>query len=94
MNVLKSFYSRVRPWGFWKPVHQAVIAENPNFKNDSSFIMDMFNVLIGIVWQTSMVVLALYLIVQDYTYMALSLLTLAITSYILKKTWYDKLEKV
>ena len=45
------------------------------------------------IWQTSMVVLALYLIVQDYMYSALSVLILAVTSYILKKTWYDKLEK-
>jgi solute:Na+ symporter, SSS family len=91
MDVLKSFYSRVRPWGFWKPVHQAVIAENPDFVNDSSFKMDMFNVLIGIIWQTSMIVLALYLIIHEYLYMALAVLTLAVTSYILKKTWYDKL---
>jgi len=93
MEILKSFYSKVRPWGFWKPVHQAVLADNPNFVNDSSFKMDMFNVFIGIIWQTSMIVLALYLIVQDYLYTAFAVLILAITSYILKKTWYDKLEK-
>ncbi|KAA3616897.1 MAG: sodium:solute symporter [Calditrichaeota bacterium] len=92
MSVLKGFYSKVRPWGFWKPVHEAVIAENPNFVNDSSFKLDMFNVLIGIVWQTSMVVLALYLIIQDYYYTAFAVLVLALTSYILKKTWYDKLD--
>ena len=93
MEVLKSFYSKVRPWGFWKPVHQAVIAENPDFVNDSNFKMDMFNVFIGIIWQTSMIVLALYLIIHEYLYTALAVLILAITSYILKKTWYDKLEK-
>lgn len=93
MTVLKDFYSKVRPWGFWKPVHEAVIAENPGFVNDSSFKMDMFNVLIGIVWQTSMVVLALYLVVQEYYYTALTALVIAITSFILKKTWFDKLEK-
>ena len=93
MDVLKSFYSKVRPWGFWKPVHEAVVADNPDFVNDSNFKMDMFNVFIGTIWQTSMVILALYLIVQNYLYTALAVLTLAITSYVLKKTWYDKLEK-
>ncbi|HQU71881.1 MAG TPA: Na+:solute symporter, partial [Calditrichia bacterium] len=29
MAVLKSFYRQVRPWGFWGPVHQAVLAEQP-----------------------------------------------------------------
>ena len=53
----------------------------------------MFNVFIGIIWQTSMIVLALYLIIHEYLYTALAVLILAITSYILKKTWYDKLEK-
>jgi Na+/proline symporter len=93
MEVLKDFYRKVRPWGFWKPVHEAVVAEDPDFVNNSSFKMDMMNVLIGIVWQTSMVVLALYLIIQDYYATALAVLVLAITTYILKKTWYDKLAR-
>ena len=92
MKVLKDFYIKVRPWGFWKPIHEAVMKDNPDFVNNSNFKMDMFNVLIGIIWQTSMVILALYLIIQDYYSIAFAVLVLAITTYILKKTWYDKLE--
>ena len=92
IEVLKSFYKKVRPWGFWKPVHKAVIKEDPNFVNDSNFIKDMINVLIGIIWQTSMVVLALYCIIQDYYAISFAVLILAITTFILKKTWYDKLD--
>ncbi len=91
MKVLKDFYFKVKPWGFWKPIHEMVSEENPNFVNDSNFIKDMLNVFIGIIWQTSMIVLALYLIIQDYYAVAFAVLVLAITSYILKKTWYDKL---
>lgn len=91
MEVLKDFYFKVRPWGFWKPIHGMVLEENPDFVNDSNFIGDMLKVIVGIVWQTSMIVLALYLIIQNYYAVALAVLVLAITSYVLKKTWYDKL---
>ena len=91
MEVLKDFYFKVRPWGFWKPIHEMVLEENPDFVNDSNFIEDMLKVIVGIVWQTSMIVLALYLIIQNYYAVALAVLVLAITSYVLKKTWYDKL---
>jgi Na+/proline symporter len=90
MDVLKDFYSKVRPWGFWKPVHEAVVADNPGFVTDSHFGMDAINVLVGIVWQTSMVVLALYLVAQDDRAW-LALLTLVVTTSILKFTWYDRL---
>ena len=92
MKVLKEFYSKVRPWGWWKPVHEAVVKENPDFVNDSNVVKDLLNVFVGIIWQTSMVVLALYLIIQDYYAIAFVALVLAITSYILKKTWWDKLK--
>lgn len=92
MAVLKEFYSKVRPWDFfWGKVHKEVSKDNPDFVNDGHFIKDMINVLIGIIWQTSMIVLALYLIIQDYYAVAFAALVLAITSYILKKRWYDKL---
>jgi solute:Na+ symporter, SSS family len=93
VEVLKDFYSKVRPWGFWEPIHKAVLKDDPNFKNDSNFKMDVINVIIGIVWQTSMILLALYLIIQDYYAVATAVLTLAVTSYILKKTWWDKLSE-
>ena len=31
MGVLKLFYNTVRPWGFWKPVHEKVIADRSCF---------------------------------------------------------------
>jgi hypothetical protein len=34
---MKSFYSRVRPWGFWKPVHEMVVRDNPEFKGNQQF---------------------------------------------------------
>ena len=30
-EVLKDFYMKVKPWGFWKPVHEKVLLEHPEF---------------------------------------------------------------
>src|SRR5690606_37189612 len=51
MDVLKKFYTSVRPWGFWAPVHDAVILEEPDFNANKDFKLDMFNVVIGIIGQ-------------------------------------------
>jgi len=41
MNVLKNFYTKTRPWGFWKPVLQEVLKDNPDFKQNKNFKRDM-----------------------------------------------------
>ncbi len=92
MEVLKSFYRQVRPWGFWKPVHELVVAEHPDFKANRNFKRDMFNVVIGIIWQTSLVALPICLVIQETRYVLYDAMVLMTTSLILKHTWYDKLE--
>ena len=49
MAVLKEFYTKVRPWGWWKPIHEAVIKENSYFINDSNVVKDLLNVFVGII---------------------------------------------
>ncbi len=90
-EVLKSFYKKVRPWGFWKPIHDKVIQEDPSFQKNKDFKRDMFNVVIGIIWQTSLVVIPIYLIIKENVSLITAIIILAITSFILKKNWYDKL---
>lgn len=93
IEVLKDFYRRVRPWGFWKPVHDLVAAENPDFKANKAFKRDMFNVAVGIIWQTSLVALPIYLVIQEKMSVLYAGLVLLVTSWVLKKNWYDKLEE-
>ncbi len=92
-SVLKSFYSRVRPWRFgWQPIHAQVVAENPDFEGNKDFWRDIFNVLVGIVWQMVMVVGPIYFMIRDNTSAALCLLLFAICTFLLKKYWWDRLE--
>ena len=92
-DVLKEFYKRIRPWGFWKPIYEKVIKDDPNFERNKDFKRDMFNILIGIIWQTSLVVVPIYLVIQEFDNLGIGLLVILVTSYILKKSWYDRLEK-
>ncbi len=90
-EVLKKFYKNVRPWGFWKPIHNLVVAEDPTFDKNTSFKKDMFNVAIGIIWQTALVAFPIYLILMKVVPMSITIIVILITTYILKRTWYDKL---
>jgi len=92
-DVLAEFYKRVRPWGFWGPIKQKVLEENPDFEVNKNFKMDMFNVAIGIIWQTSLVILPIYLLLMKAAPLSITFIIMVITSLILKKTWYDKLPK-
>jgi solute:Na+ symporter, SSS family len=90
-DVLKKFYRTVRPWGFWKPIHDKVVAENPDFVKNSDFKQDMFNVVIGVIWQTSLVLFPIYLVLMEVVPLFISLGIALVTSFILKRTWYDRL---
>lgn len=91
-EVLKTFYAKTRPWGFWKPIHEMVVAENTGFKENTAFGRDMVNVFTGIVWQTALVAAPIYLVVKQFNSFAIALMIVGVGSVILKKNWYDKLE--
>jgi Na+/proline symporter len=93
-NVLMKFYVTVRPWGLWKPVHEKVKARFPEFNPNLGFKRDMFNVVIGIAWQTSLLAAPIYLVIHEYTYFAITLGVTAVTSIILKFTWWNKLDEI
>jgi len=92
MEVLKSFYSTVRPWGFWKPVYNEIIKDDPDFVPNKSFKRDMLNSVIGIIWQMMLIISPVYLIIREFKSMTIALLILVLSSVFLKFNWYDRLE--
>jgi solute:Na+ symporter, SSS family len=92
VQVLKMFYKQVRPWGFWKPIHELVMAEDPAFVPNKRFKLDMFNVVLGIIGQSCLTILPMYLILWMKLPLLITLIILGIIILILKKTWWDKLE--
>lgn len=91
-EILKKFYSTVRPWGFWKPIHEAVIAENPSFEANRRFKLDMFNVVLGITAQCCLTILPMYVVLWLKLPLLITIAILLVIIVILKRTWWDKLE--
>jgi Na+/proline symporter len=91
--TLKQFYRQVRPWGFWGPVHQQVLSDDPGFTTNARPARDLTNVAIGIIWQTSLVLIPVLLLVFRWTSMWIAVVVALTTTFILKRTWYDRLEE-
>ena len=90
--TLKSFYKTVKPWGFWKPIHELVIIDDQAFVGNKRFRLDMFNVVLGIIAQLCLTILPMYLILSMHLPLFVTIIILAIIIIILKRTWWDKLE--
>ena len=92
--TLKSFYRSVRPWGFWKPVREMVIAETPDFKANTAFGRDMLNVALGVVVQTGLIAFPIYLVLMNATGMAVTAVIIAFAGFALKRSWWDRLHEL
>jgi SSS family solute:Na+ symporter len=90
-EVLKKFYKNVKPWGFWGPIRDEVMREDPSFEENKNFKMDMFNVLIGTIGQTSITALPVFIVLMMPLQTGITALVLAVCVFILWKTWYTRL---
>jgi hypothetical protein len=92
-KTLIAFYRNVRPWGFWGPVRRKVLALDPAFQENCGFSRDMFNVVVGTIWQTALVLLPMYVVLMNWRAVGIVAGVVVVTSAILKKSWYDLLGK-
>ncbi|MEM6648485.1 MAG: sodium:solute symporter, partial [Bacteroidota bacterium] len=90
--VLKNFYLKVRPWGFWKPIHDKVVAEHPEVQHNGDFKRDMVNVAVGIVWQTVLTATGILLVIEAWRPLLVSVAVIIATTAFLKLNWYDRLQ--
>jgi solute:Na+ symporter, SSS family len=92
MNVLKKFYVKVRPWGFWGPVREEAIKEYGSVAANTHFKRDMVNVVVGIIWQTSIVAAPIFLVIHQYKEFAIAVGIVAVCALFLWKNWYQHLQ--
>lgn len=92
-ETLINFYVNVRPWGCWKPIQEKAIARYPHIQANKNFKRDAFNVAIGIIWQCTLTIIPMYLVVREQLGLWSSIALLLITTLILRKTWYKPLCK-
>lgn len=90
-QVLRDFYRTVKPWGFWAPIQAEVQAEFPAFQPNGNLGRDWANILTGIVWQMALTITPIYLVLQDGLPFGISLGVLLLSSWLLKRHWYDRL---
>ncbi len=91
--TLKQFYKTVNPWGFWGPIREKVMREDPAFRPNPNFKRDTGNVLVGIVWQLCLTALPIYIVLQYWAWAGMIAALLLATTVFIKFNWYDKLEK-
>ena len=92
-EILKKFYKSVNPWGWWGPVRDKVMQEDPSFMPNHGAVHDLTNVAVGIVWQLCLVTLAIFVVLQQWGVASGIFALLVATSVFMKFNWYDKLEK-
>jgi SSS family solute:Na+ symporter len=90
-ETLKTFYRNVKPWGFWKPIHEKVVAEDPSFQRNRDFWRDMFNVVVGTIAQTALVIFPIYIVLKKTLPLGISIAIIIVCFLIMKKTWWDRL---
>ncbi|MCX6122824.1 MAG: hypothetical protein NTX44_14530 [Ignavibacteriales bacterium] len=58
----------------------------------TNFTRDFFNVIVGIIWQTSVFIIPIALVTQEHLIFTVSLSIVLMTSIILKFTWWNNLD--
>lgn len=92
MDVLKKFYTKVRPWGFWAPVLAEVQKDYPQVGANKNFVRDAVNVVVGIVWQTALVAAPIFMVIKHWPEFMVAMVIAIATSIFLWFNWYKKLE--
>ncbi len=90
-ETLVSFYKTVRPWGFWEPIHQLALKDEPNLQRNKNFKINMLNVVLGIAGQILLTLVPMYLILSKWTAFGIVLGLLTIIVLTMRKTWWKRL---
>jgi Na+/proline symporter len=91
MEVLVKFYSRVRPFGFWKPVRLEAERRGLVPVNDPMPRIDILNGILTVFFQVSLALVPFYLFLRQWALMSFWIgitLTLGVILYF---TWYKNL---
>jgi hypothetical protein len=82
---------QVKPWGWWEPIDKLVKSTEVNFESNKDFKKDLSNVVVGIIAQTAISVLPVFLVIMEYRNAFLSAFILGISIVFLWRNWYKKL---
>jgi len=84
---------QIKPWGYWRPVLKMVQEYYPDFQPNKRLARDLFNIVVGVVWQVSLVLTPISLVTKEYPLLIGVVCCIALTSLILKFTWWNNLDE-
>jgi solute:Na+ symporter, SSS family len=90
-DVLVKFYSKVRPFGFWKPIRLAAEQQGLVPVNDPMPKIDMVNGGISVFFQASLSLIPFYLFLRRWNEVGLWIAIALALSVVLYFTWYKHL---
>ncbi|MEN9335147.1 MAG: hypothetical protein RLZZ500_134 [Bacteroidota bacterium] len=90
-ETLIKFYKDVRPWGYWKPIHDEIAATEPDFESNKNFSINLLNVGLGIAGQILLTLLPMYFILSQWKSLFLVMALLLIIVVVMRKTWWKRL---
>ena len=67
-------------------------AVDPDFIPNKNFKRDMFNIFVGIIWQITLMVTPIFLVIREYNSLVISIRYSCNYFTILKFNWWNKLE--
>jgi len=91
MATLKAFYKKTRPWGLWRPVLDALRADEPETQPNRDMGRDLVNCVIGTVWQTALTASAIFLVIRAMDKFWIALAVVLVCSVVMKFSWWDRL---
>lgn len=86
------FYRQTQPWGWWGPIRKKLLEKEPGIILESNFKRDVFNIIVGVIWQMAQVVIPMYFMIRNNTQLAIWSVIFFVSSWLLKKYWWDKLK--
>ena len=90
-ETLSNFYRKVQPSGFWAPVQEMVVSNDPGFKKQLSFSVEFFNTIVAMIGITALYVSMLYLVLHRLSVGFGLLATTLVCVVVLYFTWYKTL---
>lgn len=91
MQTLIKFYSRVRPFGFWKPIRLEAEKQGLIPVKDPMPKFDILNGFLTVIFQVSLALIPFFLFLRQWGNMITWVVVFAIIGVFLYFTWYKKL---
>ncbi len=91
MDILVDFYSRIRPFGFWRPVRKEAVRRGLVPAKDTMPAFDALNGFLSAGFQLSLALAPFYLLLRVWNQAIIWVCVAAALAFVLYFTWYKKL---